>query len=152
MILPNSRRHMYVEHQTLTPLACFWEVTCSSICRIELSLPVRISVALSYLDQYEFVSGSTILTGTNLCGFKPPWPQDSLSSWAILVVQIYVGLRYHDRFESLPSWSILTKYFHGFSKSLKTTARHISNYITTVSFEVLSTSSVIILRIDVSVN
>jgi len=73
--------------------------------------------------------GWATLAGTNLC---------------------WVELSY--RFESLPSWPILTEHFHGFPQSLKTTAGHISNYITIVSFEVLCALLLITLRIDVSVN
>jgi hypothetical protein len=170
-----------LEHQTLTFWPVF-EVICSSIChlfehlsdwatltgmnlcRVELPWPVR------------FVSGSAILTGTNLCGVEPPWPagksvglgylnrHECLSveqPWPARIavgvelfwpVRIYVRLSFHDRFEYLPSWPILTEHFHGFPQSLKTTAGHRSNYITIVSFKVPCTLLLITLRIDVSVN
>jgi hypothetical protein len=152
------------------------EVICSSICRTELILtgmnlcrvelpwPVRICVGFSHFDRYESLWGWATLTSRKVCRVELPWPARMSVGWATMTSKNrcrgwatlagtnlrWVELSY--RFESLPSWPILTEHFHGFPQSLKTTAGHISNYITIVSFEVLCTSLLITLRIDVSVN
>jgi hypothetical protein len=101
-------------------------------------------------DLFEHLSHWANLTGTNVCRLSYLDQQESLS-----------GFSYFRRYKSMLGWAttigsnlcqVDLSWLNTFMAFLKTTAGHISNCITIVSFEVLSTSLLIILRIDVSVN
>jgi hypothetical protein len=85
---------MYIEHQTLTPLACFWELfehlsdwailTGTNLCRAELPWPVRICVEFSHFDRYESLWGWATPTSRKDYWVQLPWPAWMSVGWATL--------------------------------------------------------------------